>query len=261
MDHSESMSGGPFFWRLELCWDGTDWSGWQRQPSVPTIQEAVEEVLKRIVGETIAVMAAGRTDAGVHASHQVSSFQTKKNIDPSIVLRGMNALLPQSILILRLELAPKGFHARLWSTKKLYRYRWITGQRKCPFRSRYAWVWGQELDFELMSSVVPLFVGQHDMSGFRAQGCTAKSTVRTIESARLFYQDDELHFEIEGNGFLRHQVRIMAGTLFDIGRGKIPADRVQELLDHGDRRRGGRTAPPQGLWLIKSWVANSPRAV
>ena len=250
-----------FFWRLELCWDGTGWSGWQRQTAASTIQETVEEALSRVVGEAISVMASGRTDAGVHALHQVCSFKTSKDLDASVVLRGMNALLPPSICGLRLESAPVGFHARFWSVKKLYRYRWLTGRRKCPFRHRYAWVWGEDLDFETMCSVVPLFEGQHDMSGFRAQGCTAKTTIRTIETARMFRHEDEIHFEVEGNGFLRHQVRIMAGTLFEIGRGKLPSSRVQELLDRGDRKRGGRTAPPQGLWLIRSWVANSPRKV
>ena len=261
MEGSEDTEEVYFFWRLELCWDGTGWSGWQRQPNASTIQGTVEEVLTRILGEAISVMASGRTDAGVHAAHQVCSFKTRKRFEPAVVLRGVNALLPASICGLLLEQAPIGFHARLWSVKKLYRYRWLTGRRKCPFRHRYAWVWGENLDFQTMSSVVPLFVGQHDMSGFRAQGCTAKTTIRTIESAHLFHHEDELHLEVQGNGFLRHQVRIMAGTLFDIGRGKLPSDRIQELLDRGDRKRGGRTAPPQGLWLIKSWVANSPRDV
>jgi tRNA pseudouridine38-40 synthase len=250
-----------FFWRLELCWDGAGWSGWQRQPAACTIQGEVERVLAQISGHQIAVMAAGRTDAGVHALHQVCSFETPVVLDHERVLRGMNALLPASIAVLKLHPAPEGFHARFWAKGKLYRYRFLAGRRKCPFRSRHTWVWGGALDCSLMAEAAAGLKGQHDMSGFRAQGCMAKSTVRTIEAVRLFRSQDELHFEVEGNGFLRHQVRIMAGTLFDIGRGKLPPDRIQEILEEGDRRRGGRTAPPHGLWLVESRVANSPREV
>lgn len=238
-------------YRLDLAWDGRPFCGWQVQPNQDSIQGRVEEALSRLFGgENIRVQAAGRTDAGVHALQQIVSFTAEAERKEEQILRGLNALLPPEIICSKVEVREEGFQARRASKLKMYRYRVLHRKIRSPFRHQQTWWISYPLDIELMKEAILLFQGTHDFSAFRAQGCSAKTTIRSIQAARLLEVDDELHFEFEGKGFLRHQVRIMVGTMIELGARGIPKQRILELLVQKDRSLAGQTAPAHGLWLI-----------
>ena len=238
-------------YRLDLSWDGTAYSGWQVQPSRHTIQAQVELALSRIFNEKgIRVTAAGRTDSGVHALQQVASFQSQTDRSEAEVLRGLNGLLPADIACSLVQKVPAGFQARYATKEKMYRYRLLNRQHRCPFRFRQTWHICGELDLDAMREAGELMVGTHNVAAFQARGCSAAHTIRTLRSFRIQQDQDEIHLEWIGNGFLRHQVRIMTGTLVSIGRAQKSVPLMTELLRTGDRRLAGRTAPAQGLWLI-----------
>ena len=248
-------------WRLTLAWDGTAFSGWQRQPDQPTLQQTVEEALSSVLGgEPVRVVASGRTDTGVHALAQVVSFSTTAARTPKAIRSGLNANLPPQIACLEAEPAPPGFDARRWTRRKLYRYRVLARAARCPHRHQQTWHVRRPLDLAAMQQAIAVLQGSHDFSSFRASGCTALHPRRHIESARVVAApDDELHLEFVGNGFLRHQVRIMAGTLIDIGEGRRAADTMPAILAAADRTAAGRTAPAHGLWLVWVEVGDTPR--
>ena len=241
-------------WRLTLAWRGTRYIGWQRQPNGRSIQEVVEGVLERILGgERVRVEASGRTDAGVHAAAQIVTFACRTQRDARSLLGGLNGLLPPDVACLAVEPAPPGFDPRREARRKLYRYRLLNRPTRCPFREELVWHWRYDLDVEAMDAAARYMVGRYDFSSFRAQGCTARHPVRSVESTRVARVDDEVHFEFVGNGFLRHQVRIQVGTLLEVGRGRRPPASVAETLAARDRAMAGQTAPAHGLWLM--WVA------
>lgn len=247
-------------WCITLSWDGRGFHGWQRQPQGPTIQQAVEEALSRVLGGApVRVTASGRTDAGVHALAQVASFQTAVERSPTAIRRGLNANLPSQVACLGASLAPAGFYARTWSVRKLYRYRILDREVHCPHRRGQAWHRRRRLDLDAMSSAAEALVGTHDFSSFRASGCTAAHPVRCLESASIQRQGDEVHLEFIGNGFLRHQVRIMTGTLVHVGYGRWSPSELVGILHATDRTTAGPTAPPHGLWLV--WVETGDRPV
>ena len=238
-------------YKLDLSWDGTNYCGWQFQPNALSIQEAVENALTQIFPkEDISVVGAGRTDAGVHAIQQIASFHVLQKRPPQIILRGINSKLPKDIVCTNVEEVADGFHPRHHSKEKLYRYRILTREVACPFRYLSTWHVGRPLNLEQMHRAADLFVGDHDFGSFRAQGCTAKSTFRTIVRSELLMDNDELHFEVQGKGFLRHMVRIMAGSLVAVGLGKIEISDIAQALRTPDRSILGQTAPPHGLWLV-----------
>lgn len=240
-------------WRITLAWDGAGFLGWQRQPQGMTIQQAVEEALAAVLGgQMVTVTASGRTDSNVHALGQIASFQTDVSRNERAILRGLNAGLPRQIVCLEAERAPEGFDARRWTHRKLYRYRILARPVRCPHREGRVWHIRPPLDVAAMSAAAEALVGRHDYSSFRAAGCSAAHPVRTIESAAVRTQDDEVHVEFIGNGFLRHQVRIMVGTLAQVGLGKLPAARLPEIVAAAERPAAGPTAPAHGLWLV--WV-------
>lgn len=238
-------------YRFDLAWDGTHYCGWQRQPNALSIQETVERALQTIFpNEAIVVQGAGRTDAGVHSLQQVASFSIGGHRDSGQILRGLNAKLPADIVCTHLQQVPDGFHPRHHSKEKLYRYRILNRFLPCPFRHAYTWHVKQTLNVEAMHQLASIFVGDHDFSAFRAQGCTAKSTFRTITRADILAEDDEIHFEVQGKGFLRHMVRIMMGSVVSVGLGKRSGQQIEAALHHSDRTLLGQTAPAHGLWLV-----------
>lgn len=240
-------------WRITLAWDGAPFLGWQRQPQGMTVQQAVEEALYRILGGVkVNVTASGRTDSGVHALAQVASFRTDVVRTERAIQLGLNANLPPEVVCLSATLAPEGFHARTWTRKKLYRYRILARQCRDPHRTGHVWHVRQPLDVAAMQEACSVLAGTHDFSSFRAAGCTVSSPVRTLPSAAVVTTDDEIHFEFIGHGFLRHQVRIMVGTLVKIGLGQWPKEKMGLILDARKRIEAGPTAPPHGLWLV--WV-------
>ncbi len=240
-------------YRIDLSWDGTRYCGWQRQPQPEnlSIQEAVEQALQIIFPfEQIVVQGAGRTDAGVHALQQVASFSVQRPREPSQILRGLNSKLPSDIVCLQVREVEERFHPRYQSKEKLYRYRILHRPLSCPFRRYYTWHISTSLNVQQMHEATRLLVGTHDFDAFRAQGCSATSTVRTIVRAECTVVDDEIQFEVQGKGFLRHMVRIMMGAVVAVGKGKLTVEELEGVLSNGQRSNLGVTAPAHGLCLV-----------
>ena len=234
--------------------------GWQRQPHGPTIQQALEDALERILsGERPTVRATGRTDAGVHAAHQVASFQAQAKRSERTMTDGLNGVLPRDIACLAARHAPAHFDPRGWTRRKMYRYRILMRRERCPFRHRQVWNLKGELDVESMARAAKVLEGYHDFSAFRATRCTARHPRRLMQSLTCRVVDDELHIEAVGHGFLRHQVRIVAGTLVDVGQGRIAVGALTDILASRDRAQAGPTAPSWGLWLQRVDVGDGPR--
>ena len=238
--------------KLTLQYDGGDYVGWQRQPSGTSIQGLIEDALQPIEGAPVTVHGAGRTDAGVHALGQVCSFRLNATIDPETLARALNAVLPPDVRVASSEEAPPDFHARFDATGKVYDYRIVNGPFISPFVRRYAWHVIPPLDVSAMQDAAQALIGEHDFTTFRGAGSEAHTSVRTI--TRITWSGsggpaDPLTIRFEGNGFLRHMVRSIAGTLVETGLGRWPASAMTEVLESRDRTRAGRTAPPQGLFL------------
>ena len=187
----------------------------------------------------------------MHALQQVASFVIDGHRDPVQIMRGLNAKLPSDIVCTHVKQVSEGFHPRHHSKEKLYRYRILNRPLPCPFRHGYTWHVKQTLNVQAMKRLGEVFVGDHDFGAFRAQGCTAKSTFRTITRAEiLMTEGDEIHFEVQGKGFLRHMVRIMMGSVVDVGLGRRSHQQIEAALHHSDRTLLGQTAPAHGLWLV-----------
>lgn len=247
-------------WRLDLAWDGRGFVGWQRQLNGLSVQQVVEEALGRLLCEPeVRVRASGRTDAGVHALHQITAFETAVRREPARLKAGLNHLLPRSVACLDVGPAPEGFDPRGWTTSKLYRYRILTRQARCPFREGLCWHIARPLDVAAMQRAAELLVGRQDFRSFQARGCGADHSVRLLQSVRLSAHPDELWLEFEGHGFLRHQVRIMTGTLVEVGLGRRPESWVSEVLNARHRHAAGDTAPANGLWLVEVRIGEGPR--
>lgn len=237
--------------RLVLEYDGTGLAGWQRQRNAPSVQQHVEEALAAMLGRDTRVTGASRTDAGVHALGQVAHFHTEAAIPPHGFRRGLNTLLPPSIAVVGCSEAAPGFHARFDSHGKHYRYTLLTRPDRSPLWRHRAWHCPRPLDLAAMERAAAHIPGERDFTAFRASGCTAKTTYRRVEAVRFTRERDHLlHIDVHGNAFLRNMVRIMAGTLVDVGEGRRAASDIPAILDSGDRARAGRTAPPGGLTLV-----------
>ena len=268
--------------KITLAYDGTHYVGWQRQASGPSIQGALEDVLRELAGGDIAVAGAGRTDAGVHALGQVASFELQRAMEPDVLLRALNGRLPRDIRVVRAEGAAAGFHARFAAKRKTYCYRVCNADVISPFERHYAWHVPQALDVSAMDAAARHLEGRHDFAAFRTTGGATRTTERTVLRSRVgrraasatsttsstsptgdaerspldvgipsvFRDREMIVYDITGDGFLRHMVRAIAGTLVDIGRGRWPPDRMRELLDARDRGLAGPTAPAEGLFLV-----------
>lgn len=237
--------------RLVLAYDGTPYLGWQVQPQGPTVQSVLEAALERITGEAAAVKGSGRTDAGVHALGQVANFHTKARLPPGAFVAALNSVLPPTIAVLGADEVAPGFDAQFSAVEKLYRYRVFNSRTRSPFELMRSWQCTALLNIESMSSAASHLLGYHDFSTFRASGCVATSPVRNLSRCDVYQQDAFVIFELKADGFLRHMVRNIVGTLIDIGRGRFPQDRMPAILTARDRRQGGITAPPHGLYLVK----------
>jgi tRNA pseudouridine38-40 synthase len=237
--------------KLILEYEGTAYHGWQVQPGLPTIQGLLQAALARIAGAPVQVTSAGRTDAGVHALGQVASFRADLRLDPPTLRRALNAALPRDIVICQAEEAPPDFDARRSARSKTYRYTLLRRDYPSAWLGRHTLYAPTPLDAGAMAEAARAVIGTHDFSAFRAGTCTAATPVRSVLDARWRAEGDLLHFEITADAFLQHMVRILVGTLLEVGRGKrAPAD-VAVILASGDRRRAGKTAPPHGLCLVQ----------
>ena len=238
--------------RLLIAYDGTDYQGWQRQPRAPTIQGTIEEVVRKITREPIALQGAGRTDAGVHAWGQVAHFITRAVLTPEKWQSAFNALLPPDIRIRAVQEAPPDFHARYGTRIKIYDYYLLNEAWPAPFFRRYTWWIGQTLDFDLMIRGLSGIEGQHDFSAYQTAGSAVTQTVRTLFRADLTrLRRGGVRLRFQADGFLRHMVRNLVGALVRLGMKKITLGEWQEILDSGDRSRAGAMAPAQGLFLRK----------
>ena len=237
--------------RLDLCYDGTRYNGWQRQTAHDnTIQGKLETALSRILGEPIEISASGRTDTGVHARGQVANFHTGSAMDCGELLAELRKYLPEDIGIYSCREVSPRFHARLNALEKTYQYRLWNSAQPCVFDRRYVAVMEDVLDLDAMGKAVELLLGTHDFSAFCANKKMKKSTVRNIKSFTVERCGEEIRFTVTGNGFLHNMVRILGGTLVEVGRGERSAESIPTLFG-GKREEAGFLAPGKGLCLME----------
>ncbi len=239
--------------RFTLEYDGAGFAGWQAQAGDRrTVQDEFEAAIERVTGQRVRVAAAGRTDAGVHALGQVASAQIQTALSPAVLQRALNRAMPEDLAVVAAERAADDFHARYSAVGKLYCYRvWNTAIRSPLRSSRAHWV-ARKLDIPAMSNAAEAFVGRHDFAALQAAGSDVESTVRTLKRLDVAQESTgELVFWVEADGFLRHMVRNLAGTLLEVGSGRRSIESMTELLACGDRRRAGPTAPAAGLSLVR----------
>lgn len=239
--------------RLTIVYDGSGYVGWQRQKNGISIQQVIEEKLEEICGSRVVVHGASRTDTGVHALGMVVSLDWPATAPKASVLqKALNALLPEDIRVLRIKKVSNRFHARFSAETKLYRYRILNTSLGDPFRRAMTWFVHKPLNLISMRKAARLFVGKHDFSAVAVNpGYQRSSMMRHISRCRVLRRSDEIHIEVEGNGFLYKMVRTMVGTLVEVGLGKRSAESISELLQSRDRQRAGKTAPPHGLFLVR----------
>lgn len=248
--------------KLNLQYDGTDYSGWQVQVKEVTIQGLLEKAVLKVTGKQSRVIGAGRTDAGVHALHQVAIFRTDSHLDPPTLLRALNANLPLDIRIIHAEEAGDEFHPRYSAKHKTYSYIISPSESHAVFLRRYSWNMSYTLDTDAMTRAAEYLIGTMDFSSFRASGCASKNPLREIMGIQIsnFDSIDFMTFtfdvpvikiSITANAFLRHMVRNIVGTLFEIGRNRISPAKMLDILAAKDRRVAGQTAPACGLFLEK----------
>lgn len=239
--------------RLRLCYDGTDFHGWQRQVDRRSVQQEIEEVLARLTGVMPTLNASGRTDAGVHALGQVVHFYTASRLTADAIARGLNALLPEDVRILEADEVSQAFHATLDARSKTYRYEIDNGPIADPFRRRFAWhLWpSPPLDVEAMRRAAQALIGRHDFRSFETNWPNRTSSVRTIFRLVVDRQGTAVFVEVEADGFLYNMVRSITGTLVLVGKGHRPESFPGDALRAESRTAAGPTAPPQGLTLLR----------
>jgi tRNA pseudouridine38-40 synthase len=237
--------------RLTIAYDGTDLHGWQYQPDRPTVQGLVMDACRRILGEGVKVVGASRTDAGVHALRQVASLDTESRMAPPALGRALNALLPPAVRVTESREAPPGFNARRSAIGKRYAYVIDGGPYADPFLRRFAWHVPVAIDPARVVAGLRTVRGKHDFSAFCAAAGRGRSPVCTVRSTRVVSRGRRLVMLISADSFLHHMVRNLVGTAVDIGRGAAAPESMSEVLESRDRARAGRTAPPQGLALVR----------
>lgn len=237
--------------KLTIEYDGKDFNGWQRQPLKLNIQGTIEQAIKIVTGEEVDLMASGRTDAGVHAYGQVANFKTNSNIPIEKIPIALNSNLKKSIRIISAEEVDERFHSRLTCKRKTYRYVINNSEFSSAIYRNLETHIPQKLDIEKMKQAAKYFEGEHDFKAFKASGTSSKSSVRTIYKAEVYQEGDRIMIELTGNGFLYNMVRIIAGTLVEVGFGKIEPNTIPEIIENKKRENAGKTLPPNGLYLMK----------
>ena len=238
-------------YKITIEYDGTDFVGWQRQENGLSIQQLIEDSIYKLSNKKTIIFGAGRTDAGVHAKGQVASFKLDSHIDIDTIRDGLNHYLrPHPIAILSSEKTEENFNARFSAKLRWYEYKLINRRPPLTLTNNRVWCVHKNINIQKMIKQSELFLGKHDLSAFRSINCQSKSAVRTINSIDIKQNNDEIKFIISAKSFLHSQVRIMVGTLVDIGLGKIPRS-VAEIIYLKKRNLAGTTAPPYGLYLTK----------
>jgi tRNA pseudouridine38-40 synthase len=237
--------------KLTIEYDGTDFFGWQKQPNRRTVQEVIENTIRKVLGEEIHLIGAGRTDRGVHALGQVASFKTTSRFSLEAMFKAFNALLPEDVVIHEIEEVPLAFHPRYWAKSKTYEYVILLKPIRSPLIRRFCWHVPQVLDVEAMRECCEILKGSHDFSSFQLSGSSVKNPIREMLRAEITLDPPFLFLLFEASGFLRGMVRSIVGTLIDVGRGKIKPHEFREILEARDRKKASLTAPAQGLFLVE----------
>lgn len=237
--------------RLTIAYEGGNYVGWQRQKTGPSVQAAIEDALFAMTQEKQPLRGASRTDAGVHAEGQVAHFDTEKTIATYGFFRGLNTMLPPDIRIMDVCEVPPTFDSRLSNIGKLYRYRLYRERVALPGDARIAWLLNHRIDLQAMRLAARHFAGTHDFAAFRAADCERLTTVRVVRRVDVVGHGKRIAIDVEGEGFLKNMVRIMVGSLVDVGLGKATPEHIAHLLQTGDRTQAGPTAPAHGLTLVK----------
>jgi tRNA pseudouridine38-40 synthase len=236
--------------KLTLAYDGTEFHGWQIQPQLRTIQGELQQALQKLFNHEVDVTGSGRTDAGVHAHGQVANVQTIRTMETGAVLLGANALLPREIRVLAVDEVGPEFHARRSARSKTYEYRIWRPSIVDPFRLRYVYAFRYPICEETLDAGTAQFIGTHDFTSFCATATEVENRTRTIFEASWDRTGAEWVFRIRGNGFLQYMVRTIAGTLLEIGQGRMRPEGVAEIFAARDRRLAGPSLPPHGLHLM-----------
>lgn len=236
---------------LWIEYDGGAYVGWQRQRNGISIQQRVEEALGDVCGQPITIYSSGRTDSGVHARGMVVHFTADNLLPLSAYLHGVNRRLPRDIAVCAARHVSDQFHARFSAERKWYRYSLYVSPVRSPLSERFSWHLRKPIDLYLMRQAAQSFVGEYDFAAFRAATCNAKTTIRRMDSIDLIEDGEQVHIDVRGSGFLRHMVRMMVGTLVQIGVGKRTSDDILRLLDQGGADEARLTAPAHGLCLME----------
>jgi len=246
--------------KLVIAYDGTDYHGWQRQPSTRTVQGQIEQAARRVLRHQVEVIGSGRTDAGVHAAGQVANFTTTNNIPTGGIRPAIGSHLPKDVTLIHVAEVSGTFNATRSSRGKLYRYRVhnASGRPVERHAQRYTYHFWQTLEIASMREAARHMIGQLDFAAMASKGSPRDSTIRTVDAIRIERRYDEIRFDVFGRGFLYNQVRNMVGTLIEVGRGRWSPQYVGEIMAGGDRSRAGPTAPARGLCL--QWVRYPPTA-
>ena len=237
--------------KLTIEYDGKDFNGWQKQPNKLNIQGEIERAIEIITGEKVDLTASGRTDAGVHAIAQVANFKTNSNLPIGKFAVAINSKLKRTIRIQKAEEVEERFHSRYNCKQKTYRYIINNNEQGSAIYRNLEYFVPTKLNIEEMKKAIKFFEGEHDFKGFKASGTSSKSSVRTIYKTSIKEEKDRIIIELTGNGFLYNMVRIISGTLVDVGLGKIKAEEIPEIINSKDRTRAGKTLPPYALYLVK----------
>jgi tRNA pseudouridine38-40 synthase len=237
--------------KLTVEYDGTAFRGWAAQPELRTVEGEVRGAVGAVFGVYENLAVAGRTDAGVHALGQVASARVTCAHDVATLTRALNAQLPEDVRVLQVEDAAEDFHARFSARAKTYEYRMRHAPIADPFTRAYEWHVGTGLHINAMQQAAAALVGTHDFASFRSVGTDTEGTIRTISRSEVIDDGPRIRYVVEGDGFLRHMVRAIVGTLVEIGRGWRSPDDMDALLARGDRGAAGATGPPHGLFLVR----------
>ena len=236
--------------KLTIEYDGKDFNGWQKQPNKLNIQGEIENAIFLITGENVDLTASGRTDAGVHALGQVANFKMDSNFPIEKIAIALNSKLKHSIRIKEAEEVEESFHSRYHCKKKTYRYVINNSEHGSAIYRGLEYHVPQKLDIDKMQEAIKYFIGEHDFSAFKASGTSSKSSVRTIYDAIIKKDGERIYIELTGNGFLYNMVRIITGTLLEVGMGKKEPCDIEKIIESKKRENAGKTVPAQGLFLV-----------
>lgn len=237
--------------KITIAYDGGPFVGWQRQASGTSVQGLIEEALRELDERDVSVAGAGRTDAGVHAMAQVASFALIRDVAADVIVRSLNAKLPREIRVLSAEEVPASFHARFHAVAKAYRYRLWNADVLNPFERAYAWHVFGPLDLSAMAEAAQLVEGRHDFAAFQATGGKLRTERVILRSTVTASNGGLITYDVTGDGFLRHMVRSIVGTLIEVGRGRRRPEWIRDVIASRDRAQAGRTAPAHGLFLVR----------